>query len=195
MESDEQLELFVCGRLCLFGEHSDWAGAFRRFAHKHRPCWHPLLVVAGGRLPPPSPCHVHSRPRNSDRHHPSENAAITPGRTIVVGTQQGLSARVARLATPELRLTVTTDHGGSTASTVMDLRDHESLVNIAQQGGFWSYVAGTAYRIVTDFQLDGCGLVIDNHTTSLPLKKGLSSSAAICVLVRFLYTYLLYIRL
>lgn len=28
--AEQQLELFVCGRLCLFGEHSDWAGAFRR---------------------------------------------------------------------------------------------------------------------------------------------------------------------
>jgi galactokinase len=24
------LELFVPGRLCLFGEHSDWAGAMRK---------------------------------------------------------------------------------------------------------------------------------------------------------------------
>jgi hypothetical protein len=24
-------EVFVPGRLCLFGEHSDWSGAFRRF--------------------------------------------------------------------------------------------------------------------------------------------------------------------
>ena len=24
------IELFVCGRLCLLGEHSDWAGGFRR---------------------------------------------------------------------------------------------------------------------------------------------------------------------
>lgn len=26
-----QQEVFVPGRLCLFGEHSDWSGAFRRF--------------------------------------------------------------------------------------------------------------------------------------------------------------------
>lgn len=100
-----------------------------------------------------------------------------------MGTSQGLHARVTRLATPHLNLTVVTDDG-HTAGTVMDLQDHESLVNIAQQGGFWSYIAGTAYRIVTDFELAGCGLVINNHTTTLPLKKGLSSSAAICVLVR-----------
>ena len=28
--ADGALELFVCGRLCLLGEHSDWAGGFRR---------------------------------------------------------------------------------------------------------------------------------------------------------------------
>src|SRR5664280_2364743 len=27
---DAPVELFVPGRLCLFGEHSDWAGSFRR---------------------------------------------------------------------------------------------------------------------------------------------------------------------
>lgn len=115
--------------------------------------------------------------------HHSENAAITPGSTIVVGTQQGLHARIARLPTPQLRLNVVTDTG-DTASTTLDLHDHESLIRTAQQGGFWSYVAGTAYRLVTDFELAGCGLAIDNYATTLPLKKGLSSSAAICVLVR-----------
>jgi len=25
------MELFVPGRVCLFGEHTDWAGGFRRF--------------------------------------------------------------------------------------------------------------------------------------------------------------------
>lgn len=38
METDEQqMELFVCGRLCLFGEHSDWAGAFKRSATGYQP--------------------------------------------------------------------------------------------------------------------------------------------------------------
>lgn len=51
----------------------------------------------------------------------------------------------------------------------------------AQRGGFWSYVAGTAAKIMTEHEVRG--LSIDNHTTTLPLRKGLSSSAAICVLV------------
>ena len=51
----------------------------------------------------------------------------------------------------------------------------------AQRGGFWSYVAGTAYRLLVSHQISG--LVLDNHRTTLPMSKGLSSSAAICVMV------------
>ncbi|MCI7351171.1 MAG: galactokinase family protein, partial [Ruminococcus sp.] len=29
--TDEQIEVFVPGRLCLFGEHSDWAGTNKSF--------------------------------------------------------------------------------------------------------------------------------------------------------------------
>ena len=42
-------------------------------------------------------------------------------------------------------------------------------------------MAGTAAKIMTEHEVRG--LAIDNHTTTLPLRKGLSSSAAICVLV------------
>ena len=30
----KQIELFVPGRICLFGEHSDWAGSYRRINSK-----------------------------------------------------------------------------------------------------------------------------------------------------------------
>ena len=53
---------------------------------------------------------------------------------------------------------------------------------VARTGGFWSYVAGVAYRVVLHHTITG-GLEIINHTTTLPLSKGLSSSAAVCVLV------------
>ncbi|KAG2428052.1 hypothetical protein HXX76_012035 [Chlamydomonas incerta] len=57
-----------------------------------------------------------------------------------------------------------------------------ALLAAAREGGFFSYVAGTAYRIVVAHEIDG-GLELDNHTTTLPMSKGLSSSAAVCVLV------------
>ncbi|KAL4448932.1 hypothetical protein ABPG77_007649 [Micractinium sp. CCAP 211/92] len=136
--SHEALELFVPGRLCLFGEHSDWAGAMRKY-----------------------------------------NAAIVPGRTIVVGTEQGLYARVAPLAQPVLRLHSSKPDGTSCEQEFP--LDADLLAQEAQAGEFWSYAAGTAYRLLVDFGVGG--LSIDNYRTTLPLKKGLSSSAALCVLV------------
>ncbi|PRW33024.1 GHMP kinase [Chlorella sorokiniana] len=107
------------------------------------------------------------------------NPDIVPGRTIVVGTQQGLYARVRRLAEPLLRLRSTKDDG-----TVLEAEyplEEGPLAAEAAAGGFWSYAAGTAYRLLVDFGVGG--LCIDNYRTTLPLKKGLSSSAALCVLV------------
>ncbi len=34
-EAADSVELFVPGRLCLFGEHSDWAGSYARRALCH----------------------------------------------------------------------------------------------------------------------------------------------------------------
>ena len=31
----QKIELFVPGRLCLFGEHSDWAGKYRSVYHHY----------------------------------------------------------------------------------------------------------------------------------------------------------------
>lgn len=137
-QAQKPLELFVPGRLCLFGEHSDWAGAMRKY-----------------------------------------NSEIVPGRTIVVGTEQGLYARVVPLAQPVLRLRSTRDDG-TTAEREFPL-DADLLAKEAQAGGFWSYTAGTAYRLLVDFGVGG--LFVDNYRTTLPLKKGLSSSAALCVLL------------
>ncbi|PSC73195.1 GHMP kinase [Micractinium conductrix] len=107
------------------------------------------------------------------------NHALVPGRTIVVGTEQGLHARIARLARPVLRLRSTKDDG-MVLEHEYEL-DEALLAVAAQAGGFWSYATGTAYRLLVDFGVGG--LSIDNYCTSLPLKKGLSSSAAVCVLV------------
>ncbi len=56
----------------------------------------------------------------------------------------------------------------------------KALMEEAQRGGFWSYIAGVAYQALTLYHVRG--LTIHNHKTDLPIKKGLSSSAAICVL-------------
>ncbi|KAG1680588.1 hypothetical protein FOA52_015036 [Chlamydomonas sp. UWO 241] len=127
------------GRLCLFGEHSDWAG-----------------------------------------EHRGTNPEIPAGMCIVVGTQEGLHASARRDSRNVLTLRATS-HSGEVLGPKEFPLEPAALLAEAQQGGFWSYAAGTAYRIVT--QHDVAGLSIDNHTTTLPMGKGLSSSAAVCVLV------------
>jgi mevalonate kinase len=56
----------------------------------------------------------------------------------------------------------------------------KALLDEAGKGTFWSYSAGVAYQVITNYRVRG--LIIDNYQVDLPIKKGLSSSAAICVL-------------
>ncbi|KAL6746433.1 ribosomal protein S5 domain 2-type protein [Haematococcus lacustris] len=132
-------EVFVCGRLCLVGEHSDWAGAFR-----------------------------------------ASNPSIPPGKCVVVGTSEGLHATARPLADPVLRITCTSHLGAVVGPVDLPLVP-AALLHEAQSGGFLSYVAGTAYRLLTAHHIGGLELV--NHASTLPMSKGLSSSAAICVMV------------
>ncbi|PWH20539.1 MAG: GHMP kinase [Ardenticatenia bacterium] len=131
------MELFVPGRVCLFGEHSDWAGGYRRI-----------------------------------------NADIEKGYALICGTNQGIYARVEPHPNA-LVLTATTPNGTRHGPYEIPM-DLNTLLKEAQAGGFWSYVAGVAYQILMHYHVRG--LVIDNYKTDLPMKKGLSSSAAICVL-------------
>ena len=126
------MDIFVSGRLCLFGEHSDWAGAYRR-----------------------------------------DNSQLLPGCAIVVGTNQGIYAR----AELNSRLIYKAPHRAS-----MDVAmEPEVLLNVAQSKSFYSYIAGVAYQALTRYQVGG--LAIENYKMDLPLQKGLSSSAAVCVLI------------
>ena len=131
------MKIFVPGRICLFGEHSDWAGGYRRI-----------------------------------------NAAIEKGYTLLTGTDQGIYAEVEPHPTA-LVLTSTTPDGEKHGPYEIPM-EPKALLEEAQQGGFWSYVAGVAHQILTHYHVRG--LVINNYRTDLPIKKGLSSSAAICVL-------------
>jgi len=137
MSESSDIELFVPGRICLFGEHSDWAGGYRRI-----------------------------------------NSAIVPGRCIIAGTNQGLYAKIR----PNKERLVYRSTGPDGKALVFDEpMDAPRLLEIARQGGFWGYVAGVAYQTMTHYDIGG--VEIDNYKTDLPLKKGLSSSAATCVLV------------
>ena len=134
---DKEYSLFVPGRICLMGEHSDWAGSYRRF-----------------------------------------NKDIVPGMCLVSGTNQGLYARVRRH--PDKLIISSTDHFGRKHGPHELPMDAKALLQIAGEGGHFSYVAGVAYQIMIRYQVQG--LVIDNYKTDLPARKGLSSSAAACVL-------------
>ena len=109
----------------------------------------------------------------------SQNENIARGCTIVAGINYGLYARAYQLDEPVLRMRSTKDTGEVEECEFP--MDENVLSESAKLGGFWSYAAGVSYIVATEFQVKG--LYLDNYKTTLPLKKGLSSSAAFCVLV------------
>ncbi len=132
----DAFDLFVPGRLCLFGEHSDWVGAQRAF-----------------------------------------NADIVPGEAVVTGIEQGIYATVSQH-----------DHFILSSSILgeEDMRLDcpmfaQKLKEIARDGKWFSYVAGVASYIHENYQVGGLQIRLTKRT--LPIKRGLSSSAAVCVLV------------
>ena len=133
---DNKIELFVPGRLCLFGEHSDWAGVNRGM-----------------------------------------NANIVEGRAIVTGINQGIYATAEKsdqfIVTSDLE-----EYEGSSFTCEMD---KDKLREAAKGGGFFCYVAGVASYMCEWYRVGGIHL--DITKMDLPMKSGLSSSAAICVLV------------
>jgi len=131
------VKIFVPGRICLLGEHSDWAGGYRRI-----------------------------------------NADIEKGYALICGTNQGIYAEVEPHPNSLIVTSVLPD--GSTMGPYEVPMRPETLMEEAQKGGFFSYVAGVAYQVLTNYHVRG--LVINNYKTDMPIKKGLSSSAAICVL-------------
>jgi galactokinase len=118
------------------------------------------------------------------------NEDIQPGQCLVCGTNEGLFARASpaphdpedpddEAAAGVLEMTSTAPDGKK--ATCSMLLQREELIERARKGDFWSYVAGTAYVMLDRFHVRG--ISIDNYKTTLPASKGLSSSAAVCVMV------------
>ena len=147
-KQDHRIELFVPGRLCLFGEHSDWAGQYRTM-----------------------------------------NAGIVSGHSIVTGLEQGIYATAEKY--DKFRITsALPEYSGESFECSMN---KDILRETAKEGGFFSYVAGVASYISEWYRVGGVSIDITKMT--LPMKSGLSSSAAICVLVARAFNILYDLRL
>ena len=131
-----EIELFVPGRLCLFGEHSDWAGKYV-----------------------------------------SQNPEILEGQAIVTGINLGIYAS-ARTNTCFYIKSINQD--GMTLDFECEM-DAEILRQHALEDNFFSYCCGVAAYMEENYHVGGISIDVKNVT--LPMKKGLSSSAAICVLI------------
>ena len=142
------IELFVPGRLCLFGEHSDWAGRFTDI--------------------------------NSD---------VLPGMAIVTGIDLGIYATVEKNDFFSIQ-SLDADGNSVSFSCEMDLK---VLRQNAYETQYFSYACGVAAYLLEHYQIGGISIIIDKVT--LPIKKGLSSSAAICVLVARAFNELYHLKM
>ena len=136
---DRQIEISVPGRLCLFGEHSDWAADY----------------------------------------------GIHRGFCIVIGTNQAITA-VVRPSDRFVVETILPDDLGRDSGRTRRMScawEAETLLTAAKdKTEFFRYTAGTAYAMCTQLNVPQ-GIDIRITSMDLPLKKGVSSSAAVCILV------------
>ncbi|MFI5395400.1 MAG: mevalonate kinase [Candidatus Binatia bacterium] len=131
------VKLFVPGRLCLFGEHSDWAGSLR-----------------------------------------AVDPEIAPGACIVTGTDQGIAATAVAAAGFELTAALP---DGRVYGPLRLPMDGPALQRAAGAADFFSYAAGVVAEVYRRYRPPG--LRITTTDSGLPVRRGLSSSAAICVLI------------
>lgn len=122
----DSVNLFVPGRLCIFGEHSDWA---------------------------------------------SEMNSNNEGCTIVSGIEQGIYANATKNSL------FIFNYGINQIASKMELEDLREKFN----DKFFKYVCSSAYLMLENYHVSGVEINIINN--DLPIEKGLSSSAAICILV------------
>jgi len=132
-----EVSLFVPGRLCLFGEHSDWAA-----------------------------------------EHGLHN-----GYCLVIGTDQGLQA-TARPADEFAVETLLPDAKGRPTGRTRKMScpwQQAMLLDAAKdQEEFFRYCAGVAHQVFA--RVPG-GIDLRITAMDLPLRKGVSSSAAVCILL------------
>jgi galactokinase len=132
-------ELFVPGRLCLFGEHSDWAAQY----------------------------------------------GLHPGYCLVTGTDQGLTAtaRPAGNFSVETELPDAAGRPSGRRRQITCQWSAETLLSAARdEQEFFRYCAGVAREMFDHPGVAG-GIDLRIESFDLPLGKGVSSSAAVCILM------------
>lgn len=132
------MELFVPGRLCLFGEHSDWASLYQKV-----------------------------------------NPTIPNGQAIVLLLQQGIYAKISK--SQKIHITSTT--GQDLKRKVFNLNcdaNSSSLKPLITASDFFSYAASVCHYMITNYKTGG--ITINNEVTTLPVGKGLASSASFSLL-------------
>jgi len=138
VRSADPIELFVPGRVCLFGEHSDWCCQF---------------------------------------------PAVGNGAALVSATTMGIFAR-CRIVADGKRKVYYRSHLGDAFGKELDMDEESLRLSAGDPSNKLGYVEGTVSRFLNNYPCASfrSSVEIDNYKTTLPLKKGLSSSAAICVL-------------
>lgn len=132
MKKNNSFEIFVPGRICLLGEHSDWITNYKKY----------------------------------DKN-------IGNGRNLVILLKQGIKAIVEK----EQKKFIIEE-----SNHMFEINfSKNDLFKYAHSNKFYSYSCGTAYTILNKFNVEGLRIKIINN--DLPVAKGLSSSAAICVLI------------
>lgn len=126
LHKDNSVDIFIPGRFCVLGEHSDWASSYRNV-----------------------------------------NPDIEKGYAIVIGLKEGiyLNAKKADTFTYEFN------------DKKINLTKEQLLEDVTDE--YFSYVISSARVILDNYNVYGININCTRMT--IPIKKGLSSSAAICV--------------
>jgi galactokinase len=144
------MEIVVPGRLCLTGEHSDWAAGYR-----------------------------------------SNDPTIEMGMAVVICTNEDMAIHASVRKTAEKTFTIIHNELDKTLSVQMESTE---LLKVARTERFWAYAVGVAYVILSRYSIPS-GIYIEIKKASLPMSKGLSSSAAVCVLVARAFNQLFHLSL
>ena len=107
------------------------------------------------------------------------NADILPGASIVTGIEQGIYAEVEK--SPIFELYSDAPEMSEVWHDFSCRMNEAELKSVAKSGSFFCYCAGVASYMLEWYKVGGVRIRITGMT--LPIKSGLSSSAAICVLV------------